>query len=313
MNLVASLNQAVFRPAPAERLAAVRILVGMFSTLYLIARAPHLTQFSQLAPRNFLPVGPVSWLSAPLPPSWVLAIFVLALASGIAVTLGFRHRISGPLHGAALLWVLSYRNSWGMVFHTENLLVFQALIVGVSRAADAWSLDSRDTVAAPSGRYHWPLRAMCIVVVLAYVVAGVAKVKASGLGWIGGHELQSHIAFDAVRKLELGSIHSPLGAALVAYEWVFAPLAWLTLAFEFGAPLALLGRRWAMLWCATAWGFHVGVLALMAIVFPHPLLGLAYAPFFRVEKPFRRWILPTFARLRRATHCALPSRMFYDD
>ena len=45
-----------------------------------------------------------------------------------------------------------------------------------------------------------------------------------------------------------------------------------------------------------AWGFHVGVLALMAIVFPYQLIGLAYAPLVRCERPIA-WLI---ARGRRA-------------
>jgi hypothetical protein len=44
-----------------------------------------------------------------------------------------------------------------------------------------------------------------------------------------------------------------------------------------------------------AWGFHVGVVALMAIVFPYQLIGLAYAPLLRCERPIA-WLI---ARVRR--------------
>ena len=33
-----------------------------------------------------------------------------------------------------------------------------------------------------------------------------------------------------------------------------------------------------------AWGFHVGIALLMWISFPYHLVGLAYAPLFRVER-----------------------------
>jgi hypothetical protein len=45
----------------------------------------------------------------------------------------------------------------------------------------------------------------------------------------------------------------------------------------------LLARRAARAWVAAAWAFHVGILATMAIVFPYPLLGVAFAPFFAIE------------------------------
>jgi len=40
--------------------------------------------------------------------------------------LGWRHRVSGPLFAALLLWTISYRNSWSMVFHSDNVLVLHA-------------------------------------------------------------------------------------------------------------------------------------------------------------------------------------------
>jgi hypothetical protein len=33
-----------------------------------------------------------------------------------------------------------------------------------------------------------------------------------------------------------------------------------------------------------AWSFHVGVAALMAITFPYPLVGIAFAPLLPVER-----------------------------
>ncbi len=303
------LERALFPEAPATRLAAMRILIGTFATVYLLARAPHLTSFSQFTPASFHPLGPVSVLDGPLPQFAVIGAFGVALLSSIFATAGYRYAVSGPLFGLSLLWVLTYRNSWGMIFHTENLLVVHALVVGAAPAADAWSLDHRAVVtSSPSRRFGWPLRILAWVVVLSYVVAGVAKLRAAGWEWSSGDELRSHIAFDAVRKLELGSIHSSVGAALVSHAWVFPPLAWLTLAFELGAPLAMLGGRWATLWCLTAWGFHLGVLVLMAIFFPYPLLGLAYAPFFAVERVFERWVWPSVRRLTNSTPPATTDR-----
>lgn len=300
--MLAWFRSASFVNAPAERLAVVRILVGAFATIYLLARVPSLAFFDAERVSRFRPVGPVSLLDAPLSAPWPFVSWALAVGTGIAVTLGWRYRVTGPLFALCLCWVLSYRNSWGMIFHTENLLVLHAGVLGVCGAADAWSLDARRAGGAIPGsgfRYGWPLFALQWVLVLSYVAAGVAKLRASGFGWALGHELQSHVAFDALRKLELGGTHSPLGAALVSHGWVFAPLAWVTLAVELGAPLALLGGSVARAWCVLAWGFHFGVLLLMAIVFPYPLLVVAYAPFFRSENLWSRWLEPRFRRWKQ--------------
>lgn len=270
---------------PAERIATLRILVGGFALAYLLIRAPALISPAEFAPSAFAPVGPVSWLRAPLPPWAVYATYGAAVVTAVPFVAGARHFLFGPLFALLLLWVTSYRSSWGMIFHTENLLALHALLLAAAPAADARSVDARGRVpASPHGRYGWAVRAMCLVTVLTYVLAGVAKLRNSGVAWTSGDVLRVHIAYDNLRKIELGSIHSPLGAAMVSWGWLFPPLAWLTLVFEIGAPAALLGRRVAAIWAIGAWFFHFGVLLVMAIAFPYPLSGVAFASFFRAEK-----------------------------
>ncbi|MEM9875657.1 MAG: hypothetical protein AAF928_12230, partial [Myxococcota bacterium] len=131
-----------FGPAPPQRLAGARILIGGFAFGYVVARLPHLAQFSRFDPESFRPVGPVGLLlSAPLPTSATWALAVITAALGAAFTLGWRYRLCGPAFAAALLWVTSYASSWGMIFHTENLMVLQVIALSFGRAADAWSLD----------------------------------------------------------------------------------------------------------------------------------------------------------------------------
>lgn len=272
-------------PAPAERLAVVRILVGAFGLVYLLVRAGYLTRYGDYRPEQFVPVGVVSVLSAPLPPALVVALFVAAAVATAAFTVGFRFRVAGPACAALLLWVLTYRNSWGMVFHTENLLVLHAIVLGLVPAADALSLDARGRDPAPeSGRYGWPLVLISAITAAAYLLAGIAKLRIGGVEWAVGDALRNQIAYDNLRKLMLGSGFSRTGGALVAHGWVFPPLAVMSLLIELGAPLALLHRRVALVWAAAAWGFHVGVVVLMAIVFPYQLTGVAYASFFPLER-----------------------------
>ncbi|WP_437877706.1 HTTM domain-containing protein [Sorangium sp. So ce513] len=283
-------DRAFFAEAPAERLAIVRLLVGAFALVYLCVRAVHLQRVGHLPPEGFRPIGVISVLSAPLPLWAVRGLIGAAIAAGAAFVAGYRFRVSGPLFGALLLWVLSYRNSWGMVFHTENLLVLHVIALGLAAAADAYSLDARRARAlsapppAPHGRYGWPLRLLCAITVTSYFIAGVAKLRNSGLDWALSDILRNYVAYDNVRKIALGDTHSPLGGALVRYGFLFPPLALASLAMELGAPLALFSRRVAVVFCAAAWLFHLGVLLTMAILFPYPLLGIAFAGFFELEK-----------------------------
>jgi len=279
-------------PGPASRLAALRLLIGGCATIYLAARFVHLISFIDFPARSFAPVGVASLLSAPLPAWLVVGLAALGLPLALAFTLGWRFAVTGPLFAANLLWVLSYRNSWGMIFHTDNLMVLHVIVLGLARSADAWSLDARAGRARSDSDAHgWPVRLLAIVTVTTYLIAGVAKLRLSGLSWFSSDLLRNYVAYDNLRKLELGDWHSPLGARLVAHAWLFPPLAALSLALELAAPLALVGPRLARVWAAGAWAFHAGVLAVMAIFFPYPLFGLAFAPLFPVERlALWRWL-----------------------
>jgi hypothetical protein len=113
------------------------------------------------------------------------------------------------------------------------------------------------------------------------------------------------VGWDNLRKHELGSMYSPLGAALCAVPIVFMPLAWMSVALELGAPLALFGRRLAWAWSIGIWCFHLGVVAIMAIMFAYPLSGVALAPLFAVERP----VLALAARVRRRRPDAYLARL----
>ena len=95
----------------------------------------------------------------------------------------------------------------------------------------------------------------------------------------------------------MGAPMSPVASLVLEHAWLMHGLAIATLVIELGAPLALLDRRVALAWSIGAWGFHLGVVVLMAIVFPYPLAGLAYAPLLRCERPLA-WIAARWRRWR---------------
>lgn len=281
--------------APAERLAALRVLVGGFALVYLLVRLPHLVDVARLAdeaPQRFAPVGPLRLLDAPVAPTVAIALLLATLVAGVAAVAGLWWRVSGPSFALGVLLVLSYRNSWGQIFHTENLLVLHLLILAASPAADAWSLDRRCRrhlpVPEPSVRYGWPAQLMVVVVVVAYFLAGWAKVRASGFGWASGDALANLVAHDALRKELVGDRSSPIGVAALRHGWIFPPLATVSLLVELAAPVALLGGRVRLAWVLAAWLFHLGVLVIMGILFPYQLLGVAFACFVAVEAIPRR-------------------------
>jgi hypothetical protein len=277
---------------PAERLAAIRVLVGGYALVYLVGRAVHLASYAGLDPARFDPVGVCAILSRPLLPGVVVALVIATVVAAVPFFLGWRYAVTAPLFAALLLWVTTYSNSWGKILHVDNLFVLHAGVLALVPAADAVSLDARAGRAARGDgiRYGWPVRLLALVCISGYVLAGVAKLQNSGFAYFGGETLRNYVAFDNVRKIELGSLPGPLGPWLLPHVGVFRALAIGSLLLELLAPLALFHRRAGHLWAGAAWSFHIGVLALMGIAFLYPLSAVAFAPFFPVERLVpKRW------------------------
>ena len=295
----ATVRTWLWTPAPAERLAAVRILICVYCIVWMAAVVPALVDLVDADHSRWHPVGVLAWFHAPPSRPAVFIILAVAFVAGAAFLVGATGRVTGPVFAVAFLVVTTYRSSWGQIFHTDDLVAIQLLILAVAPATAAWSWDARRRAvpaAEPAdGHYGFPLRLMSIVTVLTYLLAGWAKLRTSGLDWITGTLLRDQIAQDNLLKALYGATTSPLAGTLLSHAWLFPPMAAFAVLVELGAPVALLGGRWRDVWVGAAWLFHLGILVLMTTFFPYQLSGVAYASMFRAERlprtlvaPFRR-------------------------
>ena len=134
--LARRLDALWFPEAPAARLAMLRILIGAFSLWLVGTEYPVWVTVGQTKAALFQPVGVVALLSHPLSPALHEALVLATLVASVPFLLGWRYRFTGPLFAALLFWVLSYRQSWSMVYHSENLLVLHVLILALAPAAE---------------------------------------------------------------------------------------------------------------------------------------------------------------------------------
>ncbi|GAB4425425.1 MAG: hypothetical protein OHK0015_05460 [Chloroflexi bacterium OHK40] len=293
--LLSALDRLWFTPAPASRPALMRLLLGAYTLYYLGRRYRMFQRIAASDPGLFQPVGAVQGLDRPLPLPVFRALLNATLLAGLAFTLGWRYKVSGPLFSGLLLWLLSYRNSWSMIYHNDNILVLHALVLGLAPAADALSLDARAGRTPATGgeggqsashwRYGWPLQLINAVTTSTYALAGVAKLCGPlGWGWVSGEAMRSQIAIDGLRKELLGSSSSQLAHTLYPRVRLFNVLAVGSLLIELLAPLAVLSRRGGKLWAAGAFSMHWGIYALMKITFRYQLAGLPFVPFFEPER-----------------------------
>ena len=272
-----------FAPAPAERLAALRMLIGGFALIWVVARFGELVSVARYGASHFHPYGPVRLLSSPLPVGVVISLAILTCLLLVAFVLGIAYRAVAPLAALALLWTITYRNCWGMPFHTENLMVLHVIALAISPAADTWAVGAARRTPAAAG-YGWPIKLLAALTAATYLLAGIAKLRIAGVHWVDGELLRNQIAIDNLRKALLGDGIAPLAHLVLEHPKALMPFSVMSLALELGAPLALLHRRVGQVWALGVWGFHVGVVLLMNILFLYPLAGIALLPLLHAER-----------------------------
>jgi hypothetical protein len=278
--------------APARRLAAARIAVGVFACLWLAGVSVDLLARASFEPARFEPVGLAAW-SGRVAPAVVATALVVTLGLGVAWVLGRSFRAVGPAFALGLSWLLSYRNSWGHLSHGEHLLALHVLVLALAPAADALRLGPRAPEPPDDARYGWPLRLLALVTVSTYAIAGLAKLRGGGWAWLSGDTVRLHVAHEALRVGLVGGTVSPLATWLVPHAWAFAIAAWGTVLLEVGAPLALVGGRVRTAWIGGIWAMHLGIAAVMGIVFTYPLSGVAFVGLVPAERGWawarQRW------------------------
>ncbi len=275
-----------WQPRRADGLAAIRIVLGGYGLFYLESRYKLLSRTAELPSDLFRPVGLARLLSVPLPPEVVGWLIAAAVVLNVAFLLGAAFRVTGPAFALLMMFLLSYRNSFGMVHHSHNLFALHLLVVGVSHAADSLSLDrlfgSRrsSTVPATDWRYGWPVALVMSVTAMVYFLAGVAKVLGpAGWGWASGEVVRSQVAVNLVRKHLFGEASSPLGEMLYPYVAVFTFVGVMTLVVEIGAPLFLVNRRLLAGWAIATFGMHYGIAWIMGIHFDYQMSGAMFAAY----------------------------------
>ena len=151
MQGVVVIDNWLMSPAPAVRLAMFRIMIGVFSAGYFVARLPTLLELGDEPRVGWEPVGVLWWLVDPLP-RWLVRCAVIAtIALAVASATGVAFRVVGPAFAIGLLFVTTYRSSGGQLLWFDNLLVLHAIVIACSPAGDALRLGRRG-----ESRRRWP-------------------------------------------------------------------------------------------------------------------------------------------------------------
>ena len=299
--IVTVLDRWWFPVVSPTRLAVIRILTGIFSVWYISRRGQWLDPFERKEADLFDPIGLATLLDGPLPPNTVEFLGIATTVLGVMFILGLWWRLVGPAFAALFMFTLTYKNSWGMLFHTENMLALHVLVLGCMPSANVFALDPwiRKKWSTPllgwlgfvrgTTEAHWKIgsaiRMLQLGTTLPYVVAGGAKIMGpAGWGWAIGSNLRDQVAMNGIWYAMTTRKVREITYYIYDYDWPWTVLAVVTLIVEFGAPLAMLHRRLGYFFIITVLGLHWGIDILMAIAFKYQMCGLAFACFIEWER-----------------------------
>jgi hypothetical protein len=121
--IVGRLIDRVFFPElPPLNLAICRIVLGAWVLYYFSSGhgASFVRACVDSSPDLFRPIGVVTLLDKPISPQLFHLLYRAMFASAVCFLVGFGHRFLALIFALLQLFLWTYRNSWGFIYHTEN-------------------------------------------------------------------------------------------------------------------------------------------------------------------------------------------------
>lgn len=265
------------RPVDASSLAVFRALFGLLVFIEVFGHVPQI-HATYLGPAlNFTYPG-FGWVHPwPGDGMYLHAAVLMTAALGVAFGAWFRASsvvLAAGYAGWFLMDAARYENH-------RYLIVLLAVLISVSQAHRAWSVDRwQGRAGGPETVPQWNLLVLQAQLVLMYGFAGLAKLNPD---WLAGEPLRHWLP-----------IQAPAIGAWVAHPWAAYAMSYAGLAVDLGAPMLLLWPRTRPAGIGLMAAFHLVNLWLFADISVFPYLGLASCLLFvKPDAPRRllaRWL-----------------------
>lgn len=238
--------------------------------------------FYQLLP------GPVSW-------NVVEGIRIVWLVTAFLAGLGLAFRYTIAVSAIAGVFYNGYTYNFGWVYHSGHVYIMALIVLALSRAGDGFRIfPSKKPLPAASSAYRWPIQLIRCYVVYVFFICGLQKV------WQAGMTFDWALSNSFFNMLVSTPYQSPIGIWIQSQPaWVARMIACAGLfVMELGAPLALLGRRWAAVYFFIWPAFHIFVTATFGIHSMFFSQVLVYTAFIDWQSVFGRILPPRAAEAR---------------
>lgn len=300
-----AVQRFVFAPEDARRLAGLRI--GLFGLLAFRLAVNDYDFVAGQPATLFDPVSLFHLLSAMPSPGLVSVLQPLAVLAAVLAMAGVFPRVSFPAAFALSVFLNLMLNATGKVVHNDVLLTLCLipLVAAPGAATRAWSLrrPGRGERGADRGRgaagvaYGWPIRTAMVIVGLAYLFAGLQKLRYSGIDWVTTDNLRYVLWSASDGRADPNSV----GLFIADHDWLAHIFAGASLALELSFILCLPFARLRWVFIPSVVGLHLGIWLTM---------GLNYsAQAATAVIVFIDW-RAVVAFVRRAGERRLPARWF---
>jgi len=212
-----------------------------------------------------------AWLQRWIPPAPEVVQelqFIMIVACGLAI-IGLFTRAACVIAASTALLVLGIPNFYLKINHGHHLAELCAILLAVSPAGDALSVDQLihrlrgGAPHQPSARYGVPVRMAMLLLATTYLFPGFWKLWESGDLWLTGAKVRAEILTKLAElpdyAPQIPLVDSPVLCALLG-TW--------TLLFEVGFVFALFHPITRIVAVFNAVAFHLGVSLSMGIAFP---------------------------------------------
>lgn len=246
----------------ARRLGAVRM--GLCAVLALrLASSPYLALAEQ--PRAlFRPISFMTLFERMPSPAVTRVVLIAGVALALLAAAGVYARVTLPGAWFCGVFLGGMATSIGKVVHNDVLLILAMVPLLPARTSDAWSVDSwrkRRPVPDSSPQYGWPVRGTQIVVAVAYLLTGLAKLINSGAGWFMSDNLRWVLLASSDGQAQPNQVALFVaGIPLLARAFALA-----TLVVEVGFVLVLFFPRLSWWFVLGAVGLHLGIYLSMEL------------------------------------------------
>lgn len=277
MRPLSALDRRVF--APMSRRSHERIVVALAVVLGVRLLTGSHRRFAHLPEAMWDPPWFLSWVTSPPGEALLVAVQAVGLAATLAVLLA-RGRTVAPfaLAWAATLVLAGVETSAGKTLHNHVVLLLVCIpflvpprpLATTDRPIDRPADEPDDGPDATAGPWApdlvegWHRRSAMAVVGLAYLLAGVMKLRHSGLAWVTSDNLR-WVLYSGARSPR--SVLPEVARWIADRAWLSTTIAAITLSSELLFPLALVVRRLRIVLVGAVVVLHVGV---------HLMLGLDY-------------------------------------